>query len=363
MSSSLASSDVLHLDGSFGEGGGQILRTSLSLSCVFGKAFHLHNIRRGRPKPGIRPQHLASIKAAAKISEGETKGARIGSDELFFCPGKVHGGKFLFDIGEEVRSAGSTSLVFQTVFLPLAFAEQPSTVILRGGTHVPWSPPFHYLSEIFLPAVKEMNIDASACLERWGWYPAGGGTVRFEINPSDRVFPVHKKGAFGPVVISGLSASSNLPEHIPLRQKRALLKRLAAEGIDISCELIPAAPSIGQGTFVFIKATGPNSIAGFSALGARGKKAEEVADEAASLLLTFLSRDMAIEEHLADQIIPFMALAQGESSITTEKISSHLCTNIWVTEQFTGRQFKVEGLPGSPGSVTCLAQEPLRFRE
>lgn len=348
---------MIEIDGSYGEGGGQILRTALSLSCLLQKPFCISNIRANRKNPGLRPQHLASVKAAKAISQAAVDGAAIGSTTLTFNPLTLKGGKYIFDVAEERGSAGSVSLVFQTISLPLAFAGEPSNVTIRGGTHVPWSPPFHYLAGVFIPTIEEMGMAVDAHLERWGWYPIGEGIVHFSIKPGTRLKGISKTDKLQPGEVNAISAASNLPEHIVNRQKRQLLKRLSAMGIKASCEEITA-PSIGQGTFVFLRARGGNSCTGFSASGARGKRAEEVADEAADLFLSFLDSQAAVDRHLADQLIPYMAMADGESKIFTEEITLHLITNIWVTEQFTRARFHVEGTLGATGIVTCLPEPP-----
>lgn len=348
---------MIEIDGSYGEGGGQILRTSLSLSCVLRKPFRIDKIRISRPKPGLRPQHLASVKAAAQISGAVVHGASIGSETLQFWPHDLKGGKYFFDIGGPQVSAGCTSLVLQTVFLPLSLAQEPSIVILKGGTHVAWSPTFHYLAEVFIPTVTEMGIRAEARIDSWGWYPMGGGMVTFRIEPLDNLAPLRKVDKIVLDSVETISASSNLPEHIALRQQRRLLARLSAAEIKARGQVIAAAPSIGQGTLVFLEAIGKKSRAGFSSLGEKGKRAEEVADEVADLFLSFLATGAAIDEHLADQVVPYMALSGGESRISTSRITSHLVTNVSITERFTDRKFQIEGTLGKPGIVTCFAQE------
>jgi len=358
---------MIEIDGSYGEGGGQILRTALSLSCLLQKPFRIYNIRANRKNPGLRPQHLAGVRAAKAISQAAVDGATIGSTTLAFRPVTLKGGKYLFDVAEERGSAGSVSLVFQTISLPLAFAGEPSNVTIKGGTHVPWSPPFHYLAGVFIPTIEGMGMVVDSHLERWGWYPMGEGIVHFSIKPaSGGLKSISKTDNLQPEEVTTISAASNLPEHIITRQKRQLLKRIfkdtpqrATEGTTVSCEEI-AAPSIGQGTFVFLKVRGGDSFAGFSALGARGKRAEEVADETADLFLSFLDSQAAVDRHLADQLIPYMAMADGKSKIFTAEITLHLMTNIRVVEQFTQAKFHVEGTLGTTGIVTCLPDKKLK---
>ena len=175
---------MLSLDGSYGEGGGQILRTALSLAALTGAPVRIERIRAGRSKPGLRPQHLTAVQAVARISQAEVTGAHLGSQDLTFRPRTLQGGHYVFDVAETTRSAGAVSLIAQALLPPLLKAESPATVILKGGTHVPWSPPAHYLSHVFLPALAAMGAEVKLTLERWGWYPRGGGEVRLTIRPA-----------------------------------------------------------------------------------------------------------------------------------------------------------------------------------
>ena len=185
---------MLSLDGSYGEGGGQILRTALSLAALTGVPVRIEGIRARRSKPGLRPQHLTAVQAVARISQAEVTGAHLGSQALTFKPRTPQGGHYRFDVAETTGSAGAVTLVAQALLPPLLKAEAPATVILKGGTHVPWSPPAHYLSHVFLPALASMGAEVEMTLERWGWYPRGGGEVRLTIRggpPPDRGAVAH----------------------------------------------------------------------------------------------------------------------------------------------------------------------------
>src|SRR4030066_1037453 len=174
---------MIEIDGSFGEGGGQVLRTSLSLSCLLNKPFRIFNIRKKRKKPGLMPQHLMGIRSLKLISNARVTGDSQGSIELLFEPGEVKAGDYFFDIG----TAGSTSLLLQAIILPLIFANNTSSLTLKGGTHVPFSPPFHYISGVFIPILNKLGIEVGAKIESYGFYPKGGGKVRVEIMPSGRI--------------------------------------------------------------------------------------------------------------------------------------------------------------------------------
>src|SRR5574337_101953 len=267
---------VLTIDGSYGEGGGQILRTALALSAVLGRAVQLVNIRAGRRNPGLQPQHLSCVKALAEITGAEVHGAEIGSSRLYFDPGSITGGSRRFDVG----TAGAVSLVFHAVLTPLAFADRSSTVILTGGTHVPWSPPAPYISEVFLPMVERMGLVGGWQLARGGFYPKGGGEVRAGVQPLTqlRSIDVTHRGAL--VAIRGLSAVARLSKTIAQRQADRIRRRLADAGHDIEVEIVEFDAAC-PGDAVFVWAEFEGSRAGFGALGERGKPAERVADEAA----------------------------------------------------------------------------------
>jgi RNA 3'-terminal phosphate cyclase (ATP) len=339
---------MLSLDGSYGEGGGQILRTALSLAALTGTPVRLEGIRAARSKPGLRPQHLTAVQAVARISQAEVTGAHLGSQDLTFRPRTLKGGHYVFDVAETTRSAGAVSLIVQALLPLLLHAESPATVILKGGTHVPWSPPVHYLSHVFLPALAVMGVEVNLTLERWGWYPRGGGEVRLATRPTRLMTGVKWRAPAASAAFQALSAAAQLPEHVARRQAGRLADRLG--------EAVPVAivPAGGQdpGSLVFL--WGPR--AGFSALGARGKPAEQVADDAAEAYLAFRASGAALDLHLADQMLIYLALAPGPSSFTTEAVTSHLLTNVWVIEQFFGPTFEVRGNPGEPGEILCQGQ-------
>jgi len=336
----------IHIDGSRGEGGGQVLRSSLTLSMLTGQPLHIDNIRARRSKPGLRPQHLASVKAAAAISQAEVTGASPGSATLLFRPGRVQPGQYRFDIG----TAGSTSLVLQTIFLPLALADAPSTVTITGGTHVPWSPCFHYLDRQWMPLLRRMGFDARLTLERTGFYPRGGGRIRAEIQPAGTLRPVELTERGELQRVSGISAVANLPDHIAKRQRQQVERRLGGWVPDMEIETMPMSSS-GKGTVVFLQAECDDGGGGFTALGKRGMPAERVADEAVDQLEAYLASDSALDKHLADQIILPLVLASGQSSLSTAKVTQHLLTNIEVVQAFLNVEVVVEDELSYPRSV------------
>ena len=336
---------MLHLDGSFGEGGGQIVRTSLSLAALLGEAVKLTNIRAGRSKPGLRPQHLTAVKALSQITQAEVEGATLGSRELTFRPRPPRGGRYFFDVAEKTGSAGAVTLVAQALLPPLLTAREPANLTIRGGTHVAWSPPAHYFMDVFLPVLAELGVTVTMSLKSWGWYPRGGGEVRLTVTPAAGLSGQRWLSPPESRDFRALSAGSRVPFHVVQRQAKRLKERLG--------ERLPVteveAQSLDPGSFVFL--WGPR--AGFHALGVRGKPAERVADEAVEEFLHFQKRQAALDRHLADQVLLYLAQAVGPSAFTTEEVTSHLKTNLWVIEQFLGPTFQVQGNLGESGEIRC----------
>lgn len=328
---------MLTVDGSHGEGGGQILRSALALSILLDQPIQIEKIRAGRRRPGLANQHLTCVQAAAQICRADVSGGRLGSQEVLFQPGAIQPGRYEFD----VQTAGSTSLVLQTIFLPLALADAPSRITLTGGTHVLWSPSTHFLEFVFLPMMRLMGITTRLHLEQWGWYPKGGGVVHIDIEPCEQLLPLTLSEPNHSQHISGISAVSNLAPSIAERQKQAVEESLSRSGLTVDIEIIRAL-SVGQGTAVFLHTGVDQSIAGFTALGERGKRAERVGREAAQHVVDFLASGASVQEHLADQLILPMALAEGESMLTTPRLTTHLSTNLWLIQEFLPGTFGCE---------------------
>ncbi len=332
------------IDGRHGEGGGQILRTALTLSALLNVPVKIDHIRGNRKKPGLRPQHLVAVNALAAITGARLDGARVDSTQLLFEPERVKAGNYRFHIG----TAGSTGLVLQTLIPVLLFGNTSSHVQIMGGTHVPWSPPFHYLQSVFSPALKAMGGEVHLEILKWGWYPMGGGVVKASIYPTRGLKAIQYLHRGDLKDIQVLSAASNLPLHIAERQRDQALRRLEYLGIALHTS-IENAPSPGQGTALFLPARFEGITAGFTSLGKRGKRAEAVADDACDELIEFLDSGRILDRHLADQLVLYMALAEGYSTFLTEKATEHLLTNIWVIEQFLTVAFEVEEDAGKIG--------------
>ena len=337
---------MLTIDGSYGEGGGQILRTALALSAVLERPVLIEKIRAGRRNPGLQAQHLAGVRALAEIAAAEVEGATVGSVSLRFTPSRIAGGAYRWDVG----TAGAISLVLQTILIPLALAPASSRISITGGTHVPWSPPFPYIEQVLLPVLGGMGLRASLTLKRWGFYPKGGGAVEGQIQPSS-LQPLTLTGRGGPVEIVGCSAVAGVPVSVAERQRDRALSRLGP--LEIPCRIeICQVEARNPGTILFLLVQCEGGRAGFSSLGERGKPAERVADEACDQVFAYLQGFGVADPHLADQLLLAMAIAPGSSSLATTAVTEHLLTNRWVIERFLPGRVRVEGRRGEPGLVT-----------
>lgn len=339
---------LLHLDGSQGEGGGQILRTALSLSVLTGQPFHLDAIRARRQRPGLRPQHLAAVQAAARISGARVHGDRIGSQTLYFDPGPVRAGEYDVDVG----TAGATSLVLQTLLLPLALAAGPSEIRIRGGTHVPGSPCFHYLAWHWQPFLARLGFPFALSMTMAGFYPQGGGELVACLPGGARPGALHLTARGELVAIRGLSAVANLPVEIAERQRRQALRGLRhlVDGPAPEIE-VAELPATSRGTVLLVLAELTTGQACCFALGAPGKRAEQVADEAITALGAFLRSDGAVDPWLADQLLLPLALARGPSTLRTSEVTGHLLTQVAVIQRFLPVAITIDGPIGQAGTV------------
>lgn len=343
---------MIEIDGSYGEGGGQILRTSLALSVLAAKPVRIHRIRAGRKAPGLKPQHLMSAQAVAQICNGRLVGAALGATEVCFYPGRIQPGRYTFDVSRLTASAGSTSLIFQTVLWPLVFSGAASQITLKGGTHVPWSPPADYIRDVFIHAVAPMGIQVKMSILRRGFYPIGGGELEIIVEPSQiplKPLRIEERGKL--MHLRVISMAANLPLSIAKRQLDRTITRLTEHGLTPQGKT-QIVESLGKGTFCFILAEFEHVRAGFSALGEIGKRAEQVADEAVEAFLLFWNGQGALDRHLSDQVVLPMALADGESVATVAEVTDHLKTNLWATEQFLPVKFILKKDPiGDSGSL------------
>ncbi|NWG04824.1 MAG: RNA 3'-phosphate cyclase [Syntrophaceae bacterium] len=343
--------NLVELDGSYGEGGGQILRTALSLSAILRNPFTISHLRSKRKNPGLQAQHLEAVKAMAQMTNAQTEGVEFGSQRVSFFPQKILPGNYQF----EVKTAGSTLLLFQAMFLPLLMAKSLSHITLIGGTHVPWSPPFHYFSEVLLPHLELMGISIEPDIKKWGFYPRGGGKIQFRIHPIDALKPIHLTERGACKRIRGLSVISHLPKHVAERQRDQAMKRIRKElKMESEIHLLYDVPSNGPGSFLFLLAEYEKTVAGFSSLGQKGKPAEKVSDETVDALKEYMEGEGCIDPHLADQLVLFMAFAKGNSSLTTTRMTQHLLTNLWVINHFMPVRIEQQGELEKPGRIKFI---------
>jgi RNA 3'-phosphate cyclase len=321
---------MIEIDGSYGEGGGQILRTAVALSAFLSASCKITGIRHGRPKPGLRPQHVAGVQAVAELSHAEVEGLQLNSQEVSFKPRVVAGGELRIDIG----TAGAIGLVLQSVMLPAIKAPSPLQLTITGGTDVPWAPTVSYLTEVVLPLLKKMNYRAEMTVIKRGYYPRGGGEVSVALKGGDLI-PLQLLDPGEILMIRGQThASEGLrTRRVAERQEEGAMAVLEQAYHPAEIE-VKYGPTQSPGSGIDLWALAKHTVLGANALGARGKQAEEVGAEAAAALLGQVESGAALDEWMGDQILPFLAVTEGESAISVPSITDHLRTNLWVIDQF-----------------------------
>ncbi len=317
---------MLTIDGSYGEGGGQILRTTLALSMINGMKVKVENIRANRPNPGLSYQHLMAVKASSEICDAETEGVKKGSDQIIFDPGELKGGTYKFDIG----TAGSVTLLLQAIIPPALSAQNKVTLKVSGGTDVKWSPPYDYFENVFLELVRSMNGKIDTELIKRGHYPKGGGEIKVDIEPSDLKKLAFQDEGNNISKVEGRAFVTDLPDHIAERMKKEALKEFLEIDTDISISKYNS-PSPGTGIVLWTRG---NRVLGKGRLGEKGVPAEKVGKKTAEELKEEIVSDVDLDTNAADQIIPFLPICEGSGIFTTRKITDHLKTNIWVTNKF-----------------------------
>lgn len=324
--------DFVLLDGARGEGGGQILRSALTLSMITGLPFRIERIRAGRAKPGLLRQHLTAVNAAATICAARVSGNAAGSQTLEFIPGPIRAGDYRFDIG----TAGSCTLVLQTVLPALWFADADSTLSVSGGTHNSAAPPADFLMRSWLSVVRQMGVQTEIELQRHGFYPAGGGCVRATVRPQPALQPLHlaQRGELSAIRATAVIAA--LPGNIAQRELAVVRQHFPAAQV----ELRQQDAREGPGNVVMVETVHARHSEVFSAFGERGVPAEQVAARAATAAQQYLASTACIGEHLADQLALPLALA-GAGSYTATCVSSHLASNIEVISQFLPVHFEL----------------------
>ncbi len=334
----MSSTEYTRVDGSFGEGGGQILRTSAALSAVLQRPVEITSIRAKRPNPGLRPQHVAVLRAIAALCNGEVENLEAGSTTIRFLPGKVRSTNLSLDVG----SAGSITLLLQPVILISSLSGADFVVELKGGTDVKWSPTLDYFRKVVLPAFKLLGVEVSMEVRRRGYYPEGGGFVETRIKGAPQVRPFHLL-ASPTVSPSIMSVCSNLPKHVAERQLATALSIMSDHGIKVEESHVSVDDAASPGSSIAIYSVGPSGpFIGADSVGERGKPAEEVGREAADLFVREFQSGAPVDFHLADMVVGMLALAEGESAYRTSAVTEHLRTNLHICQLLVGCQSKIE---------------------
>jgi len=321
---------MIEIDGAYGEGGGQILRTAVSLAAYLETPCTIRNIRKGRPTPGVRPQHAAGVRALAALCHAEVAGLHVGSGEVIIKPGRIAGGSLRIDVG----TAGAIGLILQTIMLPAIKAPSPLLLFIRGGTDVPWAPTIGYWQEVILPVLSQMGYRGEIAPAKRGYFPRGNGEVSVVLKRAD-LSPVQLLAPGQIRIIKGISHAANAlrEQQVAERQREGAMACLKESGLPVEIE-VGYGPTASLGSGIDLWALAGHTVLGANALGARGKRAEEVGAEAGAALLRQLWSGAALDEWMGDQILPFLAVAGGESTISIARITDHLRTNLWVINHF-----------------------------
>jgi RNA 3'-terminal phosphate cyclase (ATP) len=338
---------MLHIDGSLGEGGGQIIRTAIALAAITGTEVAIENIRANRPRPGLSAQHLQAVKAVERLAGGRTEGLALQSTRLSFAPGPLNGFEGAIDIG----TAGSITLLLQCLIPVALCADRPTQVRITGGTDVAWSPPIDFYTQVFLPALKEMGCAVQLDVRQRGYYPKGGGVVDVTVTSAKQLKGFVVREPEPVEVITGISHSCGLPVHVAERQANAANRLLRAAGYNsaIKTEIVEKSTwTTGCGITLWC------GYKSGGALGERGKRAEVVGEEAARNLITELQSNATVDVHLADQLVPYTALADGPSELRVRTMTKHLETNLYITQQFLEVAFEVEKERTKEGAVFVI---------
>ena len=326
---------MVHIDGAQGEGGGQILRSSLALSIVMGEPLAIENIRAGRKKPGLLRQHLTAVKAAARISNAHVEGDALSSLSLAFHPQAVRAGTYHFAVG----TAGSAVLVLQTILPALMLAEGPSELTLEGGTHNPWAPPFEFLTRAFAPTIERMGPRLHFELVKPGFHPAGGGRFTVRIEPVAELLELTLLERGRETRRSAEALLAHLPEKIGERELGVLKRRLALPADAAACRVL--SDSAGPGNALILTLEFEHAVEVVSTIGRKGVSAEKVAGETADVAEAFLASGVPVGVHLADQLLLPMAIAGG-GAFRTLALSRHARTNIDVIKRFLDGPIRVQ---------------------
>lgn len=327
----------MKIDGSWGEGGGQLLRSAVALSALTGKDVEIENIRAKRSKPGLAAQHLTAVVGVATLCDGEVDDACVGATSIRFRPGKAMGGTYQMDVG----TAGSVTLVLQACMLASLRSPTTTELEIKGGTNVRMSPAVDYCGSVLLPHLARMGLETELRLDRRGFYPQGGGSISVLVPPCPRLSPLRLPTRGSLEEVGGVCFSQNLPEHVTQRMAHSC--RLALLGHEVRLRTHrTAGGSTGAGTLLFARYQ--NTVLGGDSLGEKGIPAERVGEEAASRLKLEMEGPGTLDLHAADQLLPYMALAEGPSMFTVREVTSHLRTQMWLLAHFLPVEFREQQL-------------------
>lgn len=335
---------LFEIDGSQKSGSGTILRLSIALAAVTGEPLHIRNIRHNRPQPGLKPQHLEAVLTAARLCNAQLQGATLGSRELWFKPQRIEGGRFEAEIG----TAGNIPMLLLTVLPLCIYAKTPVFLrVCKGGTDTAQAPTINFFQNILLPTLKKMNIDAQVDIHSYGYYPKGKGEVSLTVQPTSNLSPIQME-RFGKLIeLGGISICTFLADRkVAERQAQAATETLNQKGYSSKIKIVnDTSNPLQKGSSILLWAkTDTGVILGADAIGELKKTSEEVGKEAAEKLLTELKVAPTVDIHIADMLIPFVALTTGPSVFLTRSISDHIETNIWLTEKMLNKRFKIEKL-------------------
>lgn len=334
---------MIEIDGSYGEGGGQLTRTAVALSAITRKPVRIVNVRARRDKPGLAPQHLAALRAVAAICDASSEGLELGSTAIAFSPGALKGGTYRFDVG----TAGSVTLVLQAVLPALLACGAPARVVVTGGTDVRQAPPVDYLAEVLLRHLARMDGSVRLAVTRRGYYPRGGGEIAVDV-AAGKLRPFNGSSPGKLRALRGAAHVANLPAHIAERMRDAALAKLGGLGARerIAALVLGDAEARGQGGAIVVWAETERSVLGAARVAERGVRAEALGEAVGRELRADLEAGVTADVHAADQLLIYLALAGGESSFTTRELTSHARTAMWLIAQFLPVRFATEQADG-----------------